>query len=68
MHDNDQYDRVIDQHQLRAMVLFHPTHIARLEALGEFPRRIKLGRARVGWSLFEVLLWLEARKAERDAK
>ena len=50
------------------MVLFHPTHIARLEALGEFPRRIKRGRARVGWSLFEVLLWVEARKAERDAE
>ena len=49
-------------------MLFHPTHIARLEALGEFPRRIKLGRARVGWSLFEVLLWVEARKAERDAE
>ena len=26
------------------------------------------GRSRVGWSLFEVLLWVEARKAERDVE
>ena len=60
------YDRIIDRHELGLMLPFHPSHLARLEAVGEFPVRIKLGRSRVGWSLYEVLLWIEARKAERD--
>ena len=59
-------DRIIDRHELRLLVPFHPTHLARLEALGEFPRRIRLGRSRVGWSLQEVVMWLEERKAERE--
>ena len=42
------------------------TPVKKLEAAGEFPRRIRLGRSRVGWSLQEVLIWMEQRKAERD--
>ena len=45
---------------------YHASHLARLEAAGEFPRRIWLGRSRVGWSLNEVLIWIGQRKAERD--
>lgn len=35
--------------------------IDRLEAAGNFPKRIRLGRAAVGWDLNEVRAWLEQR-------
>lgn len=41
-------------------------HIARLEAAGKFPRRVKLGACRVAWVLDEVLEWIEERVAQRD--
>ena len=60
-------DRLIDRHELRTLVPLHPTQVARLEAAGMFPKRIRIGRARVAWSLLEVLAWIEERRAERDA-
>jgi len=45
---------------------YHPTHIARLEKDGKFPKRIQLGANRVGWSEFEIDEWIEARKEERN--
>ena len=42
-------------------------HIARLEAAGKFPRRVKLGACRVAWMLDEVTQWIEERIAQRDA-
>lgn len=41
-------------------------HIARLEADGKFPRRVKLGACRVAWILDEVSEWIEERVAQRD--
>jgi prophage regulatory protein len=66
MENDNSYDRIIDRHELRTLVPLHPSQVTRLEAAGEFPRRIRLGRARIGWSLYEVVLWMEARKAERE--
>ena len=43
-------------------------HIDRLERDGLFPRRIKLGQNTVAWFDDELDAWLEARRAERDAK
>ena len=43
-------------------------HIARLEAAGKFPRRIKLGQCRVAWIMDEVLEWIEERIAQREAQ
>jgi prophage regulatory protein len=60
-------DRLIDRQELRTLVPLHPTQIARLEAAGLFPRRIRIGQARVAWSLLEVLDWIEQRRVERDA-
>jgi prophage regulatory protein len=40
-------------------------HIWRLEKAGQFPKRIKLGSHRVGWSERELYNWIEQRKAER---
>jgi prophage regulatory protein len=41
-------------------------HIARLEAAGKFPRRVKLGACRVAWVMDEVLEWIAGRVALRD--
>jgi prophage regulatory protein len=48
------------------MIPYSDMHIWRLEQVGQFPRRIKIGVHRVGWVLGEVIAWIEARKALRD--
>ena len=68
MHDNDQYDRIIDQHQLRAMVLFHPDAHRAFGGTRRVPSTHQARPVSRGMVLFEVLLWVEARKAERDAE
>jgi prophage regulatory protein len=42
-------------------------HIARLEAAGEFPNRIKLGACRVAWLSDEVQGWIDERVAQRNS-
>ena len=61
----DTTDRIIDAAKRREMVPYSDMHIWRLEKQGRFPERIKLGQHRVGWSLREILQWIEERKAER---
>ena len=58
--------RLLSKKQVREMVLYSPQHIQRLEDAGRFPRRVRLGQARVGWVEQEVLDWLAARIKERD--
>jgi prophage regulatory protein len=58
--------RLLSKRQVRELVLYCPQHIARLEAAGSFPKRVKLGQCRVGWVEQEVLDWIKARIAERD--
>lgn len=59
--------KLLSKKQVREKVLYSPQHIARLEAAGQFPKRVRLGTARVGWVDEEVDDWLRARIAERDA-
>ena len=40
-------------------------HIARLEAKGQFPMRVRLGACRVAWVYDEVVEWIDARVAQR---
>jgi prophage regulatory protein len=40
-------------------------HIARLEAAGQFPQRVRLGACRVAWVVEEVEAWIEERIANR---
>jgi prophage regulatory protein len=40
--------------------------VARLEAAGRFPKRVKLGQCRVGWIEQEVLDWLQERIQRRE--
>lgn len=58
--------RLLSKRQVKEMVLYSPQHIARLEAAGSFPKRVRLGQGRVGWVEQEVLDWLKQRLAERD--
>ena len=58
--------RILSKKQLRALVLYSPAHIDRLEKAGRFPRRVQLGPCRVGWVESEVLAWLDERIKERD--
>ena len=39
--------------------------LLRLEAVGRFPRRLRLAGASVCWDRAELMAWIEARKAER---
>ncbi len=59
-------DRIITGRELREMVRYSLMQIWRLERDGRFPKRIKLGPGRVGWSLREVQEWIADRKAERE--
>jgi prophage regulatory protein len=58
-------DRIILAPERRRLVPYSDMHIWRKEQAGTFPRRIKLGPHRVGWSLEEVIQWIDERKAER---
>ena len=43
-------------------------HIARLEAAGQFPKRVRLGACRVAWVAEEVQAWIDERIATRDTE
>jgi len=59
--------RLLSKKAVRETVLYSPQHIARLEAAGQFPKRIRLGPGRVGWIEEEVQAWLRERVSRRDA-
>lgn len=61
-------NRLVTKKELRSVcgIPYTPQHIARLEAAGEFPKRIKLGRNRVAWVLAEVDSWIAERINLRD--
>ena len=57
---------LISKRDVRSLVLYSFAHIARLEAAGKFPKRVRLGQGRVAWVKQEVLDWIQARIDERD--
>ena len=59
-------DRIVNSAELRKIVPYSDMHFWRLEKDGRFPRRIRLGANRVGWSLAEVIDWIEQKKAARS--
>ena len=58
--------RILSKRQLKELVLYSSQHIARLEAAGQFPKRVRLGANRVGWVESEVLDWLQERIDRRE--
>jgi prophage regulatory protein len=63
------FKRLVSKKELKTLcgIPYSPQHIARLEAAGAFPKRIRLGQNRVAWLLTEVEEWLEVRIAQREA-
>lgn len=62
---------LIGKKRLREITSLSIQHLARLEAAGKFPRRVKLTDAlngRVAWSLEEVEKWCQERIALRDSR
>lgn len=60
-------DRIVPSKELRTLVPYTIVHIGRLEKVGQFPKRIRVGAMRVGWSFREVQEWIAERKNERGA-
>ena len=58
--------KLLSKKAVRERVLFSYAHIARLEAAGKFPKRVRIGENRVGWLESEIEDWIKARIAERD--
>ena len=58
--------KMLSKRQVKELVLYSPQHIARLEAAGQFPKRVQLGPNRVGWVEEEVREWLQKRIDARD--
>jgi prophage regulatory protein len=58
--------RILSKKEIRALVLYSPAHIDRLEKAGLFPKRVRLGPGRVGWIEDEVLDWLQRKINARD--
>lgn len=57
--------QLIDKKELTKLVKYSPQHIARLEAAGRFPKRLRLGQNRVAWLLSEVEEWIDKRLEQR---
>jgi prophage regulatory protein len=61
--------QVVSKKELKTVcgIPYCGAHIARLEAAGGFPKRIRLGQNRVVWLVSEIEEWLDARIKSRDA-
>ena len=68
MAHNMNVDRIVSAKERRQFIPYSDMQIWRLEKAGEFPRRIRLGANRVGWSLSELQAWIAAKKNARGAK
>lgn len=51
--------------ELTGLVPFSPNHLRRLEAQGDFPRRVRIGANRIAWLRDEVEQWLADRVEAR---
>jgi prophage regulatory protein len=48
-------------------ISYSKVQLWRLEKRGEFPKRVPIGRGRVGWAEHEIDNWIRSRIAARDA-
>ncbi len=68
MHDDQRPDRILSREEVAGLLPYSTDHLRRLEAAGTFPRRIRLGTGRIGWSEREIAQWIEDRKLARTAR
>ena len=59
--------KLVSKKELKSVygIPYHPSHIARLEGEGQFPKRVTLGACRVAWVAEEVEAWIEERVTNR---
>lgn len=60
-------ERLLTKAQVKNLVTYSFAHTARLEAQGLFPKRVRLGSGRVAYVESEIVAWIEAKIADRDA-
>lgn len=60
-------ERLLSKREVKALVTYSFAHTARLEAAGQFPKRVRLGTGRVAYVESEVAAWIASRIAARDA-
>lgn len=53
--------KLLTKREVRELVCYSPAHIDRMEAAGTFPKRVRLGQARVAWVKEEVEAWVQRR-------
>jgi predicted DNA-binding transcriptional regulator AlpA len=58
--------RILDHDALLEIIPLSRTTLWRMERAGEFPRRIKVSKNRVGWFESDVAAWLDARRHHDD--
>ncbi len=68
MQASESLDRFLPVDEVEHISGYSRTTIWRHEREGLFPRRVKIGKARVGWLESEVREWIAARKAAREAR
>ncbi len=59
-------ERLLSKKAVKEIVGFSFAHIARLEAAGQFPERVRIG-GRVFWVLSEIADWVASHIAARNA-
>lgn len=67
MNTNSKPIRILPWDELKERQPYSRAHIWRLEKLGLFPLRVKLGANRVGWMSDEIEDWIEKKRSERGA-
>lgn len=60
--ENQAVKKYLNRRQVCEMCGFSDSTRHRLEAAGEFPRRRRLSRSRVGWDLAEIEAFLTSRE------
>lgn len=63
LNDTSRLQRIIDRKELKTLIPYSTSQIARMEKQGLFPKRVRLGPNRIGWFLADVLRWMDERKA-----
>ena len=60
--------KMLRRREVQARICLGKSTLYRLISAGRFPRPVALGRRARGWPEDEVDSWLDARRAERDAR
>ena len=60
--------KILTSPQLKEVIPYSISHLARLERAGKFPQRIRLSQNRIGWLASEVDEWITKRAEARSGK